>query len=68
MLAKDATQGRRYRVLACPPYEYLTIGQVYECTTQTRGTTGLHRPSGGPGTYLCNEHARTSVVLESVDA
>jgi len=67
MLAINAIQGRRYRVLACPQYEYLTIGQVYVCTTQTRGTTGMHRPEGGYGTYLCTRDARTNVVLEAID-
>lgn len=68
MNATQAVQGKKYRVLACPPYEYLTIGQVYVCTHQGKSSTGLHRAEGGAGTYLNSTHARRGVCIEEVCA
>lgn len=67
MTANRAIQGHQYRVLACPAYEYLTIGQVYTCTHQGRHSTGFHRDGGqGPGTYLTGS-ARHVVAVEQTD-
>jgi hypothetical protein len=68
MNAAQAVMGTKYRVLACPAHEYLTIGQIYVCTHQGKFSTGLHREQGGAGTYLGNQHARRMVALEEVAA
>lgn len=52
MEATQAQRGKLYRVTKCPQWEYLTVGEIYECTQQTRTSMGFHRPNGGAGTYL----------------
>lgn len=59
-----------YRVLRVPPGEWLTLGDVYECTSIGNQTIGLHRPltakvRPGAGTYVRVDHLRNGrLVLE----
>lgn len=66
MNATQPTVGKLYRVLACPAYEYLTIGQVYRCTSVGADSIGLHSPKTGGGTYVMG-HARKLVALVPAD-
>jgi len=60
MAATECKIGQLYRVLNAGRELYLTVGAVYECTANKRGTVGLHRPNRGGGTYT--NAARTVVV------
>lgn len=66
MNATQATVGKLYRVIACPAYEYLTIGRVYRCTSVSHDSTGLHNPKTGAGTYVMG-YVRKLVALIPAD-
>ena len=66
MEAAQAQLGKLYRVTKCPRWEYLTVGEVYECTQQHSSCVGFHRPNGGAGTYLMGA-GLAAVEVESVN-
>ena len=52
MKATEAKAGKLYRVTKVPAWEYLTQGEVYECTGEGQKCVSFHRPKGGAGTFL----------------
>ena len=63
ILASQVRAGQLYKVISAPPFEYVTVGEVYRASGGNGGTVGLHRPGNGGGTYMRPFEARR-VVLE----
>ena len=65
MKLNQVQPGKLYRITKCPAWEYLTVGEIYECTNQHPSCVGFHRPNGGPGTYLMGAGLR-AVEIDAI--